>query len=199
MKKSTILLLAGLAVVALWFIYTRNGFVSQDENVNKAWANVQTQYQRRLDLIGNLVNTVKGYAKHEKETFESITNARAKVSSAININADDLSEEKLAEVQKQLSEASAQMNSGLSRLIAVSESYPELKASEQFKELQAQLEGTENRIAEARNKFNSAVQEYNVQVRLFPGNLVASICGYSAKAMFQADAGAEHAPTVNFD
>ena len=125
MKKSTILLLAGLAVVALWFISTRNGFVSQDENVNKAWANVQTQYQRRLDLIGNLVNTVKGYAKHEKETFESITNARAKVSSAININAEDLSEEKLAEVQKQLSEASAQMNSGLSRLIAVSESYPD--------------------------------------------------------------------------
>lgn len=176
-----------------------NSFVGQEEKVNEAWANVQTQYQRRLDLIGNLVNTVKGYAKHEKETFESITRARASVSSAINVNIEDLDEEKVAEVQKKLNEASAQMNSGLSRLIAVSENYPELKASEQFKELQAQLEGTENRIAEARKKYNGVVKEYNTAIREFPGLITAKIFGFKSKSMFQADAGAEHAPTVSFD
>lgn len=176
-----------------------NSFVNQEENVNAAWANVQTQYQRRLDLIGNLVNTVKGYAKHEKETFESITKARAQVSSAINIDASELDEETLERVQSQLSAASAQMNSGLSRLIAVSENYPELKANQNFLELQAQLEGTENRIAESRNKYNKAVQEYNSAIRQFPGLITAKIFGFKVKSMFKADLGAERAPEVNFD
>lgn len=176
-----------------------NSFVSEEENVNAAWANVQTQYQRRMDLIDNLVNTVKGYAKHEKETYESITKARAQVSNAINISADSLDEEKLEEIQNKLNAANAQMTSGLSRLIAVSENYPELKASQNFLELQAQLEGTENRIAEARNKYNTAVQTYNTAIRSFPGLITAKIFGFKTKAMFKADAGAEKAPTVNFD
>lgn len=176
-----------------------NSFVGQEEKVNEAWANVQTQYQRRLDLIDNLVNTVKGYAKHEKETFESITRARANVSSAINVNIDDLDEEKVAEIQKKLNEAASQMNSGLSRLIAVSENYPDLKASDQFKELQAQLEGTENRIAEARKKYNGAVKEYNTAVREFPGLITAKIFGFKTKSMFEAEAAAAHAPRVDFN
>lgn len=176
-----------------------NGFVKQEENVNAAWASVQTQYQRRMDLIGNLVNTVKGYAKHEKETYEAITKARSQMSSAINVDASELDEETLERVQNALSNASAQMNSGLSRLIAVSENYPELKANQSFLELQAQLEGTENRIAEARNKYNKAVQEYNSEIRQFPGLITAKIFGFKVKSMFKADFGAEHAPTVSFD
>ena len=138
-----------VAVVVIFFYATYNGFVNKEEGLKTAWSNVETQYQRRADLIPNLVNTVKGYAAHESQTFEAVTEARAKATS-INLSADDLTPEKLAEFQQ----AQAQVRSALGRLIAVSESYPDLKANQNFLELQAQLEGTENRISVARKEFN---------------------------------------------
>ena len=193
MKKSYWIILGVVAVLAMWCISAYNGMVTEDENVTKEWAVVETAYQRHADLIPNLVNTVKGYAEHEKGTFEAVVEARAKATS-INLTVDDLSEENM----KKFQEAQSQITSALGRLIAVGESYPELKASEQFIELQAQLEGTENRINEARNKFNEAVKNYNLKVRRFPGNIFASIFGFSAKTPFAAEAGAEKAPTVQF-
>ncbi len=193
MKKSNWLIIGIIAVLAVWGIKTYNGLVTEDETVSQIWANVETAYQRRADLIPNLVATVKGYAEHEKGTFEAVVEARAKATS-INLTIDDLSEENM----KKFQEAQNQVSSALGRLIAVSENYPELKASEQFIELQAQLEGTENRIGEARNKFNAAVKDYNLKVRRFPGNLLAGIFGFNAKTPFAAEAGAEKAPTVQF-
>ena len=193
MKKSNLLILAIVAVLAFWGIGVYNGMVSEDENVSKVWADVEGAYQRRADLIPNLVATVKGYAEHEKGTFEAVIEARAKATS-INMNVEDLSEENI----KKFQEAQSQVSSALGRLIAVSENYPELKANEQFMELQAQLEGTENRINEARNKFNAAVMDYNVKVRHFPGNIIAMIFNFKPKAPFAAEAGAEKAPTVQF-
>jgi LemA protein len=170
-----------------------NGLVGQDENVKKAWNNVQSEYQRRTDLIPNLVNTVKGAANFEQETLTRLMEARAKATS-VNINADDLTPEKLAEFQQ----AQAQVSSGIGRLLAVVENYPDLKANQNFRDLQAQLEGTENRIKVARNDFNSAVQEYNVKVRSFPMNLLAGMFGFKAKDGFKADPGSERAPNVQF-
>ena len=149
MKKSTIGLLAVIAVIAFWLIGVYNGMVGLDEGVNTAWANVETQYQRRADLIPNLVNTVKGYAQHEQSTFEAVVNARSKATS-ITVDPSNLTPEKLQEFQQ----AQGEITSALGRLIAISENYPDLKANEQFKELQAQLEGTENRINVARTTFN---------------------------------------------
>lgn len=191
MKKAA--LLGGLVLIVLWAISAYNGLVTLDENVTKVWANVETAYQRRADLIPNLVNVVKGYAEHEKGTFEAVVEARAKATS-INLTIDDLSEENM----KKFQEAQSQVSSALGRLIAVSENYPELKANEQFLELQAQLEGTENRINEARIKYNESVNEYNVEVRHFPNNIFAMIFGFRVKAPFAADPGAEKAPTVQF-
>lgn len=193
MKKSNLLIIAVVAVLAIWGIGVYNGMVSEDENVSKVWADVEGAYQRRADLIPNLVATVKGYAEHEKGTFEAVIEARAKATS-INMNVEDLSEENI----KKFQEAQSMVSSALGRLIAVSENYPELKANEQFMELQAQLEGTENRINEARNKFNAAVKDYNLKVRQFPGNLIAMIFSFKTKAPFAAEAGAEKAPTVQF-
>ena len=193
MKKGTIVTIIIIAVVAIWGVSQYNGLVSQDESVEKAWNNVQTQYQRRADLIPNLVNTVKGYAQHEKETFEAVVNARAKATQ-ITLDASDLTAEKLEQFQK----AQSELSSALGKLIAVSESYPELKASEQFSELQAQLEGTENRIQQYRETFNAEVKDYNVKVRKFPMNIFAGMFGFDRKSGFEAEAGAEKAPEVNF-
>ena len=185
-----------LGVVALLAIFcytTYNGLVEKDEAVATAWSNVETQYQRRADLIPNLVNTVKGYAAHESETLESVIAARSAATS-INLTADELTPEKIAEYQA----AQQQVRSALGRLIAIAEIYPDLKANQNFLELQAQLEGTENRIAVARKEFNEIARTYNVAVRRFPANLVAGICGFDTKAYFEADEAAAQAPVVQF-
>ncbi len=182
-----------VAVVAIFFYVTYNGFVNKEERVNAAWSNVETQYQRRSDLIPNLVNTVKGYAAHESQTLASVTEARAKATS-INLSAGELTPERLAQFQQ----AQADVRSALGRLIAVAESYPDLKANQNFIELQSQLEGTENRIAVARKDFNDAARKYNVAVRRFPSNLVAALFGFDQKPYFEAAEGTETAPQVEF-
>jgi len=182
-----------VAVVAIFFYATYNGFVNREEGLKSAWSNVETQYQRRADLIPNLVNTVKGYAAHEMQTLNEVTEARARATS-INLSADDLTPERLAQFQR----AQAEVRSALGRLIAVSESYPDLKANQNFLELQAQLEGTENRIAVARKDFNAAAQQYNVSVRRFPANLVARMFGFGQKPYFESAEGAAAAPQVTF-
>ena len=182
-----------VAVVAIFFYATYNGFVNREEGLKSAWSNVETQYQRRADLIPNLVNTVKGYAAHETQTLNEVTEARARATS-INLSADDLTPERLAQFQR----AQAEVRSALGRLIAVSECYPDLKANQNFLELQAQLEGTENRIAVARKDFNAAAQQYNVSVRRFPANLVARMFGFGQKPYFESAEGAAAAPQVTF-
>ena len=182
-----------VAVVANFFYATYNGFVNREEGLKSAWSNVETQYQRRADLIPNLVNTVKGYAAHETQTLNEVTEARARATS-INLSADDLTPVRLAQFQR----AQAEVRSALGRLIAVSESYPDLKANQNFLELQAQLEGTENRIAVARKDFNAAAQQYNVSVRRFPANLVARMFGFGQKPYFESAEGAAAAPQVTF-
>ena len=182
-----------VALVAIFCYTTYNGLVTKEEGLDNAWSNVETQYQRRADLIPNLVNTVKGYAAHESETLGAVTEARAKATS-INLSASDLTPEKLAAFQQ----AQAVARSALGRLIAVAENYPDLKANQNFLELQAQLEGTENRIAVARKDFNAAAQRYNVAVRRFPSNLVAGLFGFEKKPYFDASEGADEAPEVQF-
>lgn len=194
MKKTTIIIIAILAIVVIWAISAYNSMVTQEEEVSKAWGDVETTYQRRADLIPNLVNTVKGYAKHESGTLEEVTAARAKATQ-MNISVDELTEENIRKYQQTMNE----MNSALSRLLAISENYPDLKASENFSELQAQIEGTENRINEARKRYNTAVKEYNIAVRRFPGNIVAGIFGFEKKGEFRASEGAENAPRVSFE
>lgn len=194
MKKALIIILIAIVVAALWGIGKYNGLVSQDENVKKTWANVEAQYQRRSDLIPNLVSTVKGYAKHEQQTFEQVVAARAKATQ-ITVDADNLTPEKLQAYQR----AQGDVTTALGKLLAVAENYPELKANENFSELQAQLEGTENRINESRRQYNEAVQTYNKKVRSFPTNIVAGLCGFDRKESFKADEGAERAPQVSFD
>ena len=164
-----------------------------DENVSGQWSNVETQYQRRADLIPNLVNTVKGYAAHEKETLEGVVEARSKATQ-MTVDANDLTPEKLAEYQK----AQGAVTSALGKLLAITENYPDLKANQNFLELQAQLEGTENRITEARKRYNEAVQDYNVLIRKFPNNLFAGMFGFSKKEKFEASSGASEAPKVEF-
>ena len=193
MKKSLWIVLAVVAVLAVWGYSVYNGLVEKEEAVHGAWSNVETQYQHRADLIPNLVNTVKGYAAHETQTLNEVTEARARATS-INLSADDLTPEKLAEFQQ----AQAQVRSALGRLIAVSESYPDLKANQNFLELQAQLEGTENRIAVARTRFNDATRQYNVTIRRFPANLIAGMFGFDQKAYFAAEEGAQTVPEVKF-
>ncbi len=182
-----------VALLAILCYTTYNGLVEKEEAVSTAWSNVETQYQRRADLIPNLVNTVKGYAAHESETLESVIAARSAATS-INLTADELTPEKIAEYQA----AQQEVRSALGRLIAIAENYPDLKANQNFLELQAQLEGTENRIAVARKEFNEIARTYNVAVRRFPANLVASIFGFDKKAYFEADEAAATAPVVAF-
>ena len=191
MKK--IILMAVIAIFSLTSCSTYNGMVTKEEAVKSAWSNVETQYQRRADLIPNLVSTVKGYASHEESTLTAVVDARSKATS-VNISMDELTPEKLAEYQK----AQSAVTSALGRLIAVSENYPELKAHQNFLELQAQLEGTENRITVARKGFNDATNDYNVTVRKFPANIVAMIFGFDQKPYFEADESASTAPKVEF-
>lgn len=192
-KRLTIGIIAAVALLLIWCFTKYNSLVTQDENVSTQWSNVQTQYQRRADLIPNLVNTVKGYAKHESETLEGVVAARAKATQ-ITVDPANLTPEKLKEYQK----AQGDVTSALGKLIAITENYPDLKANENFSELQSQLEGTENRIGESRRLYNEAVQEYNIMTRRFPGNIVASICSFKTKAKFEASEGAEKAPEVKF-
>lgn len=191
MKKNHLILI-GIAVVAIvifgWVKSTYNGMVGVEEEATTALANVQSAYQRRADLIPNLVEVVKGYAAHEKETFESVVNARAKATS-ITLDADNIEE---------FQKAQGELSSALGRLIAVGEAYPELKANENFRELQVQLEGTENRINEERNKANLKIQDYNIAIRRFPSNILAGMFGFEKMNKFEAEAGAEKAPQVKF-
>ncbi len=197
MKKSIIALIV-LAVIAIgifgWVKSSYNNMVVMQEAVStKALGDLQSAYQRRADLIPNLVETVKGYASHEKETLEGVVNARSKATS-INLDPENLTPEKIKEFQA----AQGELSMALGRLIAIQENYPDLKANENFRDLQVQLEGTENRINEARNKYNSAVQEYNVVIRSFPTNILAGIFGFDKMTKFEAEAGAEKAPKVSF-
>lgn len=194
MKKVTIIILvAVVAIIALWAISGYNSLVSMDENVSNQWANVETQYQRRADLIPNLVNTVKGYAAHEKETLEGVIAARSQATQ-IKVDPTDLTPEKLAEYQK----AQGQLATALGKLLAITENYPDLKANQNFLELQAQLEGTENRINVARKNFNDAAKAYNTAIRRFPKNILAGMFGFDKRAYFEAAEGAEQAPQVQF-
>lgn len=194
-KKATtvIVIIAAIAIIFGWGVSTYNGLVTMDENVNNQWANVETQYQRRADLIPNLVNTVKGYATHEQETLEGVMEARSKATQ-ITVDPSNLTPEALQQYQQ----AQGEITSALGRLIAVSENYPDLKANQNFLELQAQLEGTENRINVARKNFNDAAQQFNTAMRRFPRNIVASLTGFSQRAYFQAADGADQAPQVQF-
>ena len=191
---STLGIIAIVAVVLFfWGKNTYNGLVSKDEGVKSAWAQVENVYQRRADLIPNLVATVKGYAEHESSTLEAVVSARAKATS-VNIDPANLSEEDIARYQA----AQSELSSALGRLIAVVENYPDLKANQNFLELQAQLEGTENRIAVERQNFNSVAQEYNTSVRQFPANIIAGLFNFGQKGYFKASEGADVAPKVEF-
>ncbi|WP_301924126.1 LemA family protein [Ferruginibacter sp.] len=193
--KSPGLLIVLAIVVIVGFLGCNgyNGLVKQDESVKKAWNNVQTEYQNRSDLVGNLVNTVKGAANFEQKTLTDVVNARAKATS-VNINADNLTPEKIAEFQA----AQGQLSGSLSRLLATVEAYPTLKATENFTKLQGQLEGIENGIKNSRKIFNDEINTYNIKVRSFPMNILGGIFGFKAKEGFKADAGAEKAPEVKF-
>lgn len=184
---------AVVVVVVLWAISGYNGLVSMDEQVANKWSNVETQYQRRADLIPNLVNTVKGYAAHEQSTLESVVKARSEATQ-VKIDPANLTAEKIAEFQK----AQGNVTTALGRLLMVAENYPQLKANENFLELQSQLEGTENRITVARKDFNDSAKEYNTAIRRFPKNILAGLFGFDKKSYFEAETGAEKAPEVKF-
>lgn len=194
MKKKTLLYVSlAILLVPLFSSCGYNKMVSLEENVASQWANVENVYQRRLDLIPNLVNTVKGYAAHEQETFTKVIEARAKATQ-VNINPQNLNAESL----KQFQAAQGELSSALSKLMVVVEQYPDLKANQNFLDLQAQLEGTENRIAVERRKFNEIVQSYNSYIRSFPRIIYSGWFGFEKKTYFEAEAGAEKAPEVKF-
>ncbi len=196
MKKGLIVLLVILGVVVLGGCQACNlqkSLVTLDEDVKAKWGEVENQYQRRSDLIPNLVETVKGYAKHEQATFTAVIEARAKATQ-MNVNAGDLSPEQIEQFQAN----QGQLTQALGRLMVVAENYPELKANQNFLALQDELTGTNNRITVARKGFNESVQQYNVKVRTFPNNLLAGMLGFTQKGMFKAEAGAERNPEVKF-
>ena len=192
-NKGLIITLVVIALVALWGISSYNGLVSMDENVSNQWANVETQYQRRSDLIPNLVNTVKGYAKHESQTLEAVMAARSQATQ-VKIDPSNCTPQQLAAYQK----AQGDVTTALGKLLAITENYPDLKANQNFLELQSQLEGTENRINVARKDFNDSAKEYNTSLRRFPRNIIASMFGFEKRNYFEAEAGAEKAPKVEF-
>lgn len=195
-NKKPLILIGIVALIILiigWLMSGYNDMVELDENVNREWSQVENQYQRRLDLIPNLVNVVKGYASHEKETLEGVIEARAKATQT-TIDPSNMTEEQLANFQKSQDGLSGALN----RLMVVVEKYPDLKANENFLQLQAQLEGTENRITVARKSYNDAATIYNKLVRRFPNNMLAGIFGFSVRPQFKAQEGAESAPTVQF-
>lgn len=196
MKRSTVVIIVILVVVLAIFLWVKNGYnsmVNEQEGVQTAWSQVENVYQRRADLIPNLVNTVKGYAAHESQTLENVVNARAKATQ-LTVNSDELTPEKLAAYQK----AQGELGAALGKLLAIQENYPDLKANENFLALQSQLEGTENRIATERMKFNEAAKRYNVLIRVFPKNIIASLFGFDKMPYFEANEGAESAPVVEF-
>ena len=182
-----------VVIIIFWGIGGYNGMVSLDEGVQNKWADVETQYQRRADLIPNLVNTVKGYAAHESQTLENVVKARSEASS-VKVDPQNITPEKLAEYQK----AQSGVSSALGRLMVIVEKYPDLKANQNFLELQSQLEGTENRINTARRDFNEAAKDFNTEIRRFPKNILAGMFGFEKKAYFEAEKGAEKAPEVQF-
>ena len=197
MKKGLIVLIVIVVVLLLIigrFIGIYNSLVSLEEGVNQSWAQVSNQYQRRADLIPNLVETVKGYASHERETFSAVTEARAKVGQ-LTVTPEVLNN---PEAFSRFQQVQGEISSALSRLMAISERYPDLKANENFLALQSQLEGTENRIAVERKRFNEAVQSFNTRIRRFPTNMVAGMFGFEKKLYFKAQEGAEVAPKVSF-
>lgn len=192
-NKTLIAIIVAIVLVALWAVSAYNGMVVAEEEATTSFANLQSTYQRRADLIPNLVETVKGYASHEKETLEGVVAARSKATS-INIDPENMTPEKM----KQFQAAQGELSTALGRLIAIKENYPDLKANENFRDLQVQLEGTENRIGEARNTYNEKVQEYNVKIRRFPNSLFAGLFGFDKMQKFEAEEGAEKAPQVKF-
>ncbi|MEH8075121.1 LemA family protein [Gallibacterium anatis] len=194
MKKSTLIVILVAIVLGFTVMGSYNGLVQAEEDIDSVWANVESQYQRRADLIPNLVNTVKGQANFEKETLTGVVEARAKATQ-IKIDPANMTAEQLAQFQAQQN----QVGSALSRLLATVENYPQLKANEGFLTLQTQLEGTENRINVARNNFNEAAKSYNKKIRTFPTKLVAMLFGFNEKPYFKADVGAEKVPVVNFN
>lgn len=193
-RNITLLVILGLVLIlGVWGCSGYNGLVKQDESVGKAWNNVNSEYQKRTDLVGNLVNTVKGAAKFEQETLTKLVEARAKATS-INLTADQLTPENMAKFQQ----AQSQMSGALSRLLVVVENYPDLKANQNFLQLQGSLEGIENDVKNSRKTFNDAVNSYNVKVRSFPMNMLSGMFGFHKKEGFKADEGAEKAPKVEF-
>ena len=196
MKKNNIILLVVVAIVVIissWGVSIFNGLVNKDEAVKASWSNVQNQYQRQADLIPNLVATVKGYATHESETLEGVVAARAKATQ-ITLDPDKLTPEKLQQYQA----AQGELSSALGKLLMITENYPDLKANQNFIELQAQLEGTENRISTERTKFNDLSKDFNTSIRRFPTNIIASMAGFEKRAYFEAEEGSEKAPEVKF-
>ncbi len=199
MKKLSTGAIVGIVIAAVVLIVVGmgisayNGMVTAEEQVRQTWAQVENQYQRRADLIPNLVNTVKGYAAHEQSTLEGVIEARSKATSA-NVNFNDLNSTSFANYEA----AQNELTQALGRLMVVVERYPELKANENFRDLQAQLEGTENRISTERRRFNQSVEQYNLSIRRFPKNIFASMFGFEQKSYFEANEGAEVAPTVEF-
>lgn len=193
MKKSTVIILVVAIVLAIYGVTIYNTLATSSQEVESAWANVETQYQRRSDLIPNLVNTVKGYAAHESQTLEGVVAARAKATS-VTIDGANMTAEQFA----QFTEAQGEVTSALGRLIAVAENYPELKANQNFIELQSQLEGTENRIAVERQRYNEVVKAFNKRVVTFPNNIFASQFGFSKRDFFASQQGADVAPVVEF-
>ena len=197
MKKGLIVLIAVVAVVLVLFFWIKgmyNSMVRMDETVSQAWAQVENVYQRRADLVPNLVATVKGYAEHESSTLEAVVEARAKATQA-TVDPSSLSEDELARFMS----AQNELGTAIGRLLVSVERYPDLKANQNFLELQAQLEGTENRITVERQKFNEAARNYNVTIRRFPNNIFAGMFGFEKKGYFEASEGAEQAPVVSFE
>jgi LemA protein len=187
-----IIVILAIALVS-WGIRVNNTIIAKEQAVEESWGNVQSSYQRRADLIPNLVETVKGYAKHEREVFSEVTEARAKATS-LNINLGELTAERLTQLQQ----AQQALSAGIGRLLAIAENYPQLRASENFKDLQVQLEGTENRINVARNRYNASCKDYNTYIKLFFQRIIAGMRGSQPKPYFEAEAGAEVAPEVRF-
>lgn len=185
MKKTTIVIIAVIVVIILMLVGSYNGIVSKSEEVDNKFAAIDTQLQRRADLIPNLVNTVKGYTTHEKEIIDSVTEARAKLAGASTV--------------AEKADADAELTSALNRLMVVVENYPDLKSSQNFIQLSDELAGTENRIATARRDYNEAVKEYNLKIKKFPTNLMANMFGYEAKDYFQASEGSQEVPNVSFE
>lgn len=195
MKKTLLIVIGAILLLIAMYGCTYNGFVKDRENVDSQWANVETMYQKRADLVPNLVATVKGFAAHEEKVFTEIAESRSKLGGSVNLDSSITDDpEKFAQFQKTQSELSA----GIGRLLALSENYPSLKSNENFLDLQSQLEGLENRISTERKRYNDAARDYNTSIQKFPGSIIANMSGFKKKAYFQAEEKAYKAPSVQF-